>query len=259
MRSDCVHRAMLRTLSVLVPADERTEWFEWWRSELSYVVPPEATRFCAGAFHDVVWLRRNRPSSSKRTRKLRSPIACIAVLSIVAAVSLFTSQCLEGMIAGYKSSGTNVDTLYLYLLLTSCGFLIGNPRGRLPETARAGMFLALKIMLILPLVHCVMLVSVAFDMPVLCLAFYFAYVLLFRWVFADQLRRCPTCLRRLIEPVRVGTLAQTFLEPFGAESVCAGGHGLLHSSEISASYSEPERWLDFEEVWNGVVLDRPSS
>jgi hypothetical protein len=74
----------------------------------------------------------------------------------------------------------------------------------------------------------------------------------FRWLLLDQKHRCPICLRRLTEPVRIGIASSTFLEWYGAESTCPRGHGLLHSPEFSASYSGTQRWLNLDSSWRGL-------
>ena len=77
-------------------------------------------------------------------------------------------------------------------------------------------------------------------------------ILALRWVITDQQRRCPVCLRLLTNPVRIGTPSRTFLEWYGAESTCSRGHGLLHVSEISSSYSEKPQWLRLGDSWSGL-------
>ncbi len=50
------------------------------------------------------------------------------------------------------------------------------------------------------------------------------------WVFSDQRRRCPVCLRRLERPVTFGSWASMF-EPVTTEFVCEEGHGRLSLAE----------------------------
>jgi hypothetical protein len=76
-----------------------------------------------------------------------------------------------------------------------------------------------------------------------------AAVLALRWVITDQQRRCPMCLRLLTNPIIIGTSSRTFLEWYGTESTCPHGHGLLHTSEISSSYSRPQ-WLSLGDSWS---------
>jgi hypothetical protein len=70
-----------------------------------------------------------------------------------------------------------------------------------------------------------------------------------RWIVVDQRQRCPVCLHRLTNPVRIGQASQTLLGWYGTELMCPQGHGLLHVPEIRTnSYSEP-RWLNLDASW----------
>jgi hypothetical protein len=59
----------------------------------------------------------------------------------------------------------------------------------------------------------------------------------------------------LTNPVRIGTPSQTFLGWYGAESICSRGHGLLHISEISSSYSETPEWLSLDDSWSDLFSE----
>ncbi len=121
------------------------------------------------------------------------------------------------------------------------------PRQRSP---RNWIFLALKLALALPVLPCVLLLVVAVDVPFLSLGAYTAYVLLLRWIFTDQQRRCLVCLRLLTQEVRIGSPSHTFLEWYGAESMCARGHGVMQSQELSSTYSGARRWLRLDDSWS---------
>jgi hypothetical protein len=120
---------------------------------------------------------------------------------------------------------------------------------------RGGIFLALKIALVQPIMLCGFVVLI-WILPVLPIApqlgILAAWMLAFRWLLTDQRRRCPVCLRLLSNPVRIGASSQTFLEWYGAESICSRGHGLLHVSETSSSYSENPEWLTLDDSWRGL-------
>jgi hypothetical protein len=89
MKSQWLPYAILRTASLLAPGDQRAEWLDGWHSELWYIPRRGATRFCLGAFPDALWLRRNNLSPVKQTGiRLESPLACLAFLATLAAVSL---------------------------------------------------------------------------------------------------------------------------------------------------------------------------
>jgi hypothetical protein len=86
---------MLYAAARLVPGSERRGWLEEWRGELCHVQwelaraarpEREAIAFCAGAFADALWLRRNSgPRCDGEEAGLRSPVWCLALLAFSAA------------------------------------------------------------------------------------------------------------------------------------------------------------------------------
>jgi hypothetical protein len=111
-----------------------------------------------------------------------------------------------------------------------------------------GIFFALKIMLLQPMLLCGLILQILMGRlgGLSILAFYGAFIFALRWVITDQQERCPLCLRLLTGPVRIGTPSQTFLEWYGAESICPRGHGLLHVSEPAFSFSLNPKWLNLD-------------
>jgi hypothetical protein len=109
-----------------------------------------------------------------------------------------------------------------------------------------------------PILFCGMVVLILIG-PVVPMApqlgIYAMWTLTFRWVITDQRRRCPVCLRLLTNPVGIGNSSHTFLEWYGAESVCSRGHGLQHMPEISASYSGKSEWLALGDSWSGLFSE----
>jgi hypothetical protein len=83
--SSGLHLALLRGASLLVRAAEREEWLAEWSAELWYVPGRRRMAFCLGAFRDAHWLRRHSPAPAH----LESPWKCLAVLTLLAALSLF--------------------------------------------------------------------------------------------------------------------------------------------------------------------------
>jgi hypothetical protein len=256
MKTTWVPQAILRASSVLTPVDRRAEWLEEWRSELWYVPERAAIRFCLGAFADALWLRRNHSRAGKRFH-IDSPVRCLALLAATATLSIFIATRLEKMLPFSEVHGaTAVDgffgMLFIYLLMAVVGLAVGDRRPA-PNChrLRGWIFLALKILLALPILQSTMLIAIVVA-PFLSLVFFFENVLLFRWVFLDQRRRCPVCLRLLTQPVRIGNPSQTFLEWYGAESMCSRGHGLLHDPELVASYSAKPQWLKLDRSWSGL-------
>jgi hypothetical protein len=66
------------------------------------------------------------------------------------------------------------------------------------------------------------------------------------WVFDDQRRRCPVCLRSLARPVTMGSWASMF-EPVTTEFLCDEGHGTLSLAE--SELGEGDRWVSLDASW----------
>jgi hypothetical protein len=211
---------ILRAASLLAPSARRGEWLREWRSELWYIDPRDATTFCLGAFRDAVFVRRHYTRTAAR---MQSPAACLIML------------------------------LFSAILLPATRLAMGSGDGR--ATARATLFLAMKILLVQPILFSALLLMVLLG-PIIPFApqlgLLAIWILTCRWVLADQRRRCPVCLRLLDDPVRIGAPSETFLEWYGAEAMCARGHGLLHSTETSAVYPARPRWLRLDRSWSGL-------
>jgi hypothetical protein len=273
MRSQSLHSIVLRAASLLAPGDQRAEWLEGWRSEFWYIPRRGATRFCLGAFRDALWLRRNNLSPVNRTRThLESPLSCLAFLAILAAVSSLIAILLPAaprapwpspLKASDLPAGCIVTLVYSCLLLPVTRLVMGwAPANRhaapWPNRLRRGIFFALKVALVQPIMFCgfVVLILVGPLVEVASqLGMFAMWTLVLRWVLIDQRRRCPVCLRSLTNPVRIGTPSQTFLEWYGAESTCSRGHGLLHISEVSASYSGNPEWLSLDDSWSSLFSE----
>jgi hypothetical protein len=119
------------------------------------------------------------------------------------------------------------------------------------DKLRRGIFLALKVALVQPIMLCGLLVQILI-VPWTGLAGYVPFILVLRWVISDQQQRCPVCLHSLTAPVRIGNPSRTFLDWYGAESACPHGHGLLHISENAFSYSRTPQWLCLDDSWSGL-------
>jgi hypothetical protein len=268
MKSQWLQSIILRTASLLAPGDQRTEWLTGWRSELWYIPRRGSTVFCLGAFRDALWVRRNSPSPGKH---LESPLSCLAFLAILAAVSLFIAVRLPAPDTMTRSSHLGLRDLpqgcVAMLLLSALALPVirlamGPHASRYPlpwrSRLRRGIFLALKIALIQPMMLGGFVAVCA--MPIANMPFSVCWILAIRWALIDQRDRCPVCLRLLTTPVRIGSASQTFLEWYGAESTCSRGHGLLHTWEMPASYSGKPEWLALDDSWKSLFCSAgPSS
>jgi hypothetical protein len=270
MKSEWLQGATLRMASFLAPSHQRAEWLEEWRSELWYVPGREATAFCMGAFRDAYWLRRNNLNPVKLSEmSLESPLRCLALLAAPSALSIFLMFRFAPRQGPGPPQGTGgFADLCAGMLMLSCLLLpsvlwLWRPpatRNRLPwpSRLRRGIFLALKLALLLPTIMGGYIVQ-SFWGPLggaTSVAWDAAVILALRWAFTDQQRRCPVCLRLLSNPIRIGTPSRTLLEWYGTESTCSRGHGLLHVPETSASYSGTQQWLRLDDSWSGLFTGR---
>ncbi len=267
MKSRWLPRAILRVASFLAPGDQRSEWLLGWRSELWYVPPEDATTFCLGSFCDALWLRRNNPGPVRLFR-LESPFHCLAFLAAIAAVTILIAIQMPAPRTMTPAPRLSVRELAMgsVMMLIFSGLLLPTMRLVMGRTApnrypmpwqsrlRRWAFLALKLALVQPIMLCgfFILVVAAPVAPVTPLGVCASWLLALRWVLIDQQRRCPLCLRLLTEPVRIGTPSETFLEWYGAESMCPRGHGLLQISASPASYSDQSQWLRLDDSWSGL-------
>jgi len=272
MNGEWLQHTLLRVAALLAPCDQRGEWLDGWRSELWYIPRREATRFCLGAFRDAFWLRRNNMSPRKLNMHLESPLSCLTFLAALGAVGILIAICLSVPLKQVSLySDLRVRDLVggcIAMLAFSCLLLPGTfavwrtPANRHPTSwqskLRLGIFLGLKIALVQPIMLCglmfwIVIARVALFGPLGMCA---TLIAVLRWVITDQQRRCPVCLRLLTNPVRIGSPSKIFLDWYGAESTCSRGHGLLHVSEISGSYSKKAQWLRLGESWSGLFSAR---
>jgi hypothetical protein len=80
----------------------------------------------------------------------------------------------------------------------------------------------------------------------LCLALCMAALM---WSAHDQRYRCPLCLARVSLPVLVGDHGRLLLGSGATEFVCAGGHSIMHVSDLPTSWIEAESWTHLDESW----------
>jgi hypothetical protein len=87
-------------------------------------------------------------------------------------------------------------------------------------------------------------------------AFMIGYGFLVLWSIADQRRRCPVCLHRLMMPVALGSWASIF-DPAQTEFVCEEGHGSLALVEAEAEVSAADRWTELDSSWQYLFPKDP--
>jgi hypothetical protein len=269
IRSERLQRALLVAASRLVPAARREEWLAEWLTELWYArdeSPAHAGGFCAGAFRDALWIRRNAPlprasgpllidarsdfpapPPPAESRFPESPVTCLALLGFFAAVA--------GTLALYRYGPPlppGAGRGFLILFSASFAILRGTTTlslGEYPSNRhwlRRWVFFVAKLTLI---VSSAVLSAIAVSslgerwLGAGIWGVFWGTHMSVRWAFADQRARCPVCLRRLANPVRMGNSSRILLEWNGTELLCPRGHGLLHVPERPAIWFDKQRWL----------------
>lgn len=258
-----LHVAILRSAALLAPAPQRAEWFAEWSAELWYV-KKGAAAFCLGAFRDAFWLRRNCPAPMARHRLgLESPLQCVLFLVALASVTAYFASRLplaSDLLTKRHFSFSFPLAVALSIMVlsktTSLGLGEYPPNRHSPPglmRLRRWIFFAIKIALIAMIVFCGSLDLVSpVSRTILPHSMIVGLIVGFRWALIDQRRRCPVCLRLLSSPTRIGAPSYTFLAWYGAELICAQGHGLLYVPEIPNSCYSTQRWQYLDPSWSSL-------
>lgn len=255
------HVAILRHAARLVPAPRRADWIAEWKAELCYV-GPDATAFCWGSFRDALWIRCHTPGTIRRMFSLESPLRCViflaalALLGMAAALPLgelwWPAWSLAG--AGQAACGClYVGSLSLVVLTTLDPTGLGEypVNGYAPSRLirlRRWFFLAVKIALVDMIIWLAAL-SLVPLWPGAPSTLLFGWIFGSRWALGDQRQRCPVCLRRLSNPMRIGSPAKSILAPYGTELTCPRGHGSLYVPGAPTSWSSKQRWHYLDPTW----------
>jgi hypothetical protein len=253
-----LYLAILWAGAQIVRENERAEWRAEWQTELWYAMEEgggrRVTSYCLGSLRDALWKRRNagicarygsvlmlahrpafpEPPVIECTHPLESPFRCLGLLGLLALVAILT---------GMPASGARPGARLLPDLLVVCAMfwpvvalMRGAVSGEYPRHRnwlRPGCFYLAKMTLLL--------LIVAFGASDY-LAFSGAFLAI-RWAMRDQQRRCPTCLRLLAKPVRMGSRSRILLEWNGIELLCLRGHGVMHVPENPAIWFRKPRWV----------------
>lgn len=265
-----LHAAILRSAAMLVPRDQRGEWFAEWSAELCYVTDRQIP-FCLGSFRDAFWIRRNKPAPHPcDAYALESPERCLLFLAALAALSVFFAfrmplPCRGPALVCASLSRNQVfltdliailPSLLILRLTTSMalGEYPSNPnRASGPTRARRWMFFCAKILLLLPVIcGATWVLDSLFSVVVHAVSSLACGILAIRWALEDQRRRCPVCLRLLQNPTMIGNSSHAFLEWYGTELICVEGHGLLYVPEIPTSCYATQRWQYLDPSWSSL-------
>ena len=92
--------------------------------------------------------------------------------------------------------------------------------------------------------------SVWFTLSMLALIWSTGAVLVY-WAIWDQRRRCPTCLKRLIMPIKTGSWGNVIMlgRPT-TEMICPFGHGTLYIEDLQISGRQYPDWQPHDDnIW----------
>lgn len=277
--------AILRGSAWFVPVAQRAEWLAEWQSELWYAWRelgdernrrPELTGFCLGACRDALSIRRTAPLPRTwgslrieaaqvfpdlppfgESRLLDSPLRCLVLLAILAAISALGALLRNG--GAHLTAGLIPAVMLMFVpgwlvaRVTTAMSLRDSP-GAL-YGARLLAFFAAKMILMLAIAVFTVSFIATLDEKFVAIAsqfFYWAAFLATRWALLDQRDRCPVCLRRLGNTVSIGDRSKVFLEWHGTESMCLKGHGLLRVPENPEIGYHGQRWLQFDPFCAGL-------
>jgi hypothetical protein len=262
---------MLPLVSLLVPAQRRTEWLREWRAEFWQMDNPAsnsraqhnvraALSLSYGLLADALWLRMDWLRVSVRG----SAAGCLAVLAAYCLLCAGVQLVFAGSWHGFEHvlwshlSGGFVFVAVPGLITAVATYPLRPLRcderesGGLTARVRWNLFLAAKIMFTLvlgflfPMVACLPLravIGVRADWMELLLWLGMVTVGM-RWALLNQEQRCQRCLRMMNQPTRLGLASRNFLEWSGTELACADGHGLLQVAEMTGSWCWYDLWVE---------------
>ncbi|HEX4136261.1 MAG TPA: hypothetical protein VHY84_16725 [Bryobacteraceae bacterium] len=271
-----VYLAILWAGARIVRERERAEWLAEWQTELWYAMQGGDHRrsmsFCLGSLRDALWKRRNSgaywregsilaiangpgfpdPPAIECTHLLESPFRCLALLGVLAAVAIFLSLVVPTPavfpdLPGFPTSGGRFFVTFLpacavfWPIAAFTSDMVGGEYPRHRNWLRRWCFCVAKVVLLWVIVAFTTWSLVRFSVALhIVLGGDFMAM---RWAMMDQRRRCPTCLRILDKPVRMGSRSRILLEWSGTELLCLRGHGVMHVPESPAIWFTKQRWM----------------
>jgi hypothetical protein len=269
-----LHRTM-RIAGTLVPAAKREAWREEWVAELTYLLgeSPQAAQQCAnGLFADAFAMRQISVINRWRAIDWRSPELCMrslfGIFALLSAVGMAQPQLRHVVFSRWGAVTSAVFLMLAVFTVPStvvvsrygaCDAYEGDAASTRQRAARWA-FLASKLVLV---VLCSYLLAVELTHPLYKVADWLAdfflitsgmlfNVISIGWAFNDQRERCPTCMRLLHSPARMGQPSWSLLDSNATEEMCDQGHGLLHQPQWQTSWYNNSRWLQLDRTWRGL-------
>lgn len=212
----------------------------------------DATAFCLGSFRDALWLRFER-FGVRRTFNLESPLRCILLLIGLSALALWLAPPPRTLWLHAWSapdakrflaalSWMYLESLLVVLATAPLRFTEYTVKERAPSLLirlrRCG-FLGVKLALLPSAMFLVTfaLVPIFPAAPVLLLV---GMIFGFRWILADQRRRCPVCLHYLCNPSESGNRTHVLVGSHVKKLTCAHGHGALYVPSTVTTWAVQE-------------------
>lgn len=274
-----VQRILLWGVACSLPVFVRPEWLEQWNSEIWYVHSEGATRtdtwrFTLGSLNDAVVTRCEFPDESSYL--VHSPGMCLLtmVLLNVAMISfgLLLPLSRNILVAAFHAhpvldiahGGRDASPLYDQAVLIGFTFMTSliitvirlgpqllQGREQVRSTARgrirAFSFFLAKLLLGIPLVDFATLTLSSMGTQELSLlqvdALLAGYIIFLHWAYTDQKLRCPACLKRLGNPVRLGRPAWILLDWNMQEYICPDGHGVMQIPAAPLMGQSTQEWI----------------
>ena len=262
----------LHRVSWIVPKAQREVWLAEWVAELGYVYakdPASATDLAHGVLGDAVTLRRLHLHNRWKTIDWEAPSLCVKCLGccfiLLVVVTMAQAQ-LRHLV--FSKWGHGALACFVALALFSLPSTVVTSRYGAYEAysgdaatmgQRWARWCFLSTKLVLAVLSCYLLaiyvtrpfqhlLGAQADWLLMGCGLVFN-VIAVGWVFTDQLQRCPTCMRSLGGPARMGPPSWSLLDSSATEEMCDRGHGLLHQPQWQTSWFENARWLQLDSTW----------
>ena len=268
-------RSLHRTLhlaSLIVPQANREAWLAEWVGELSYAFaedPVVASTLARGLIRDAITMRTLCLQHRYKAIDWRAPDLCVQVLGCGFTLLLFASMAqaqLRHLVFSRWGHGAFACFVVLAVLSLPSTVVTSRYGAYEPFSGDAATmvqrwvrwrFLAVK--LVLSILFCYLLaihVTQSFqhllgtqaDWLLVACGLVFN-VIAVSWAFTDQRQRCPTCMRSLRGPARMGPPSWSLLDSNATEEMCDRGHGLLHQPGWQTNWFENARWLQLDSTW----------
>ena len=275
-----MHRR-LRIAERIVPKGRRAAWRDEWTAELSFLQrndPAAVEACCDGVLRDALMLRWFSWQNCWREADWRSPEICLRCL-LACFVAVFAASVGQPHIRQLLFSrwGLGAFACFLLLALFTLPSTVVTTRygahdayqgeaAAMPQRFGRWKFLFAKVMLLVT--TCYLLAVEVTQMFqrllgrnadwLLIGCGLLLNVLAIGWALTDQRERCPTCMRLLRHPARMGPPSWSLLGSCATEEMCDRGHGLLHQPAWETSWFENARWLQLDRTWRDLfVRDAP--